>query len=61
MPLEWTELKEIYPTDFTVLTAGAEVAHRGDSWADILDAKVDLETRFSRSVGVNGWRVSSAG
>jgi bifunctional non-homologous end joining protein LigD len=41
-PLNWDELDKIYPTDFTVLTVPERVAHIGDIWANILEAKSDL-------------------
>jgi bifunctional non-homologous end joining protein LigD len=43
MPLRWSELGEVYPTDFTVLTAPERLGALGDPWAGILDAKTDLE------------------
>ena len=42
MPLRWDELDEVYPTDFTILTAPARIAELGDPWADILSYKHDL-------------------
>jgi bifunctional non-homologous end joining protein LigD len=42
MPLRWSELEEIYPPDFTILTAQERLAELGDLWAGILDAKHDL-------------------
>ncbi|GAB4322000.1 MAG: DNA ligase D [Dehalococcoidia bacterium] len=42
MPLRWDELDDVYPTDFTVLTAPDLVEARGDLWAGILDDKQDL-------------------
>ena len=42
MPLHWNELGEVYPSDFTLLTAPARLAAAGDLWADILEAKHDL-------------------
>ncbi|MYB43312.1 MAG: ATP-dependent DNA ligase [Chloroflexi bacterium] len=42
MPLRWAELDEVYPTDFTILTAPARIAEVGDPWADILAHKHDL-------------------
>ena len=42
MPLRWDELDEVYPTDFTILSAPARVAEAGDPWADILSHKHDL-------------------
>jgi bifunctional non-homologous end joining protein LigD len=43
MPVSWAELAQVYPTDFTLRTVPALLAERGDRWADILDAKEDLE------------------
>jgi len=43
MPLRWNELGDVYPTDFTILTASKRLGEVGDLWADILDAKHDLE------------------
>lgn len=43
MPLRWDELSDIYPSDFTILSAPGLLAERGDLWAGILDAKHDLE------------------
>ena len=42
MPLRWAELDEVYPTDFTILSAPARVTEVGDPWADILAHKHDL-------------------
>ena len=42
VPVRWDELDDLYPTDFTVLTAPARFAETGDLWAGILDAKQDL-------------------
>ncbi len=43
MPLRWDELRDVYPTDFTILTAPERLARVGDLWARILDAKHDLK------------------
>ena len=43
MPLRWDELPDVYPTDFTILTAPARVDEHGDLWAHILEARHDLE------------------
>jgi len=48
MPLRWDELREVYPTDFTILTAPQRLAEVGDLWADILDAKRDLRDVLER-------------
>ena len=42
MPVRWDELKQIYPSDFTILTAVDRVSKTGDLWAGILEAKHDL-------------------
>jgi bifunctional non-homologous end joining protein LigD len=42
MPVRWTELKEVYPSDFTILTAAERAEATGDLWAGILEAKHDL-------------------
>jgi bifunctional non-homologous end joining protein LigD len=42
MPLRWDELEDIYPPDFTILSAPKRLAETGDLWANILDAKHDL-------------------
>jgi bifunctional non-homologous end joining protein LigD len=42
MPLRWEELRDVYPSDFTILTAPGRVAELGDLWANILDEKHDL-------------------
>lgn len=43
MPLRWNELGDVYPTDFTILSAPHRLEQVGDLWAGILDAKHDLE------------------
>jgi bifunctional non-homologous end joining protein LigD len=42
MPVRWDELKQVYPSDFTILTAVDRVSKTGDLWARILEAKHDL-------------------
>ena len=42
MPLRWEELRDVYPTDFTILNAPDRLAEVGDLWANILDEKHDL-------------------
>jgi bifunctional non-homologous end joining protein LigD len=42
MPVDWQELEEIYPTDFTLRTVPDILEDRGDPWADILSSKHDL-------------------
>jgi bifunctional non-homologous end joining protein LigD len=43
IPLRWDELGNIYPTDFTILTVPERLEKTGDLWANILEAKIDLE------------------
>ncbi len=42
MPLRWSELDRVYPTDFTLETAPDRLREVGDLWEHILDAKTDL-------------------
>lgn len=43
MPLSWDELDDVYPTDFTIRTVPDIMARRDDPWADMLEAKTDLD------------------
>ena len=44
MPLRWEEVgRGVFPTDFTILTAPDRLRQVGDLWANILEAKRDLE------------------
>jgi DNA primase len=51
MPLRWTELGKIYPTEFHILNAHERVEQRGDLWAHVLDAKHDLATLINAVEG----------
>jgi len=42
MPVRWDELRDIYPPDFTILTAPERLRKAGDLWANILNEKHDL-------------------
>jgi DNA primase len=42
MPVRWDELRDMYPPDFTILTAPDRLAKTGDLWANILQEKHDL-------------------
>jgi bifunctional non-homologous end joining protein LigD len=42
MPVEWEQLEEVYPTDFTIRTVPDILEQQGDPWADILTSKQDL-------------------
>ena len=48
MPVRWDELDDVYPSDFTILTAPERLAHVGDLWADILQAKADVRGILDR-------------
>jgi bifunctional non-homologous end joining protein LigD len=54
MPLRWDELTDVYPADFTLLTAPDLLAARGDLWAGILDAKHDLQRLLDLGAGSEG-------
>ena len=47
VPLRWDELDKVYPTDFTILTVLERLVEVGDLWANILEAKIDLENLLS--------------
>ena len=49
MPITWQELSSVYPTDFTIFVAPERLAAVGDLWADILDAKHDLDALLARA------------
>ena len=42
-PLEWDELKDVYPSDFTIEVVVERLNKFGDLWADILKEKNDLQ------------------
>jgi bifunctional non-homologous end joining protein LigD len=42
MPLRWTDVGKVFPTDFTILTAPDRLRQVGDLWANILESKHDL-------------------
>jgi len=43
MPLRWDEVGKVFPTDFTILSAPERLRQVGDLWANILEAKHDLQ------------------
>jgi bifunctional non-homologous end joining protein LigD len=49
MPVRWDELKDTYPTDFTILSAMDRLEKTGDLWHDILDHKHDLAALLGSS------------
>jgi bifunctional non-homologous end joining protein LigD len=42
MPIKWNKLDQIFPTDFTILTAPDILKKSGDPWYGILEARQDL-------------------
>ncbi|HET9476402.1 MAG TPA: ATP-dependent DNA ligase, partial [Dehalococcoidia bacterium] len=42
MPLRWDELRDVYPPNFSILTAPERLAKTGDLWTNILAEKHDL-------------------
>ncbi|GAC1317265.1 MAG: DNA ligase D [Chloroflexota bacterium] len=42
MPLRWDEVGNVFPTDFTILTAPDRLRQTGDLWSGILASKHDL-------------------
>ena len=51
MPLRWTELERVYPTEFHILNAHERLEQHGDLWAHVLDAKHDLESLLAAVEG----------
>jgi bifunctional non-homologous end joining protein LigD len=49
-PINWDELKDVYPTDFNTLTLPNRLLQVGDRWHDILEHKNDLKALFNRPV-----------
>jgi bifunctional non-homologous end joining protein LigD len=49
MPIRWSDLEDgdVYPTQFSVRTAVKYLKGNGNSWADIMESKVDLNARLS--------------
>ena len=43
-PLGWNDLREVYPTDFTINTVPDLLAKQGDLWSDILEHRNQLKT-----------------
>lgn len=50
MPLDWSDLDDIYPTDFNIWTVPGLLAKRGDQWKEMLDHKNDLQSSFQRKL-----------
>jgi bifunctional non-homologous end joining protein LigD len=47
-PVDWDELKSIYPNNFNIKNIPGRIKERGDLWSDILDHKVDLRKLLLR-------------
>ena len=43
-PIEWDELDDVYPTDFTIENLPDRLNKIGDLWQDILASKNDLQS-----------------
>jgi len=43
MPLNWSELGKVYPSDFTIFNVPDKLTEKGDLWADIMESKKDLK------------------
>lgn len=48
MPILWEELGQVFPTDFTMLTAPQRLQEVGDLWANIFRSKRDLAEGFGQ-------------
>jgi bifunctional non-homologous end joining protein LigD len=44
MPVRWEDLRDVYPTDFTIHTVPDLAAKTGDLWSNILGQKHDLSS-----------------
>jgi bifunctional non-homologous end joining protein LigD len=51
MPLAWSEVGKVFPTDFTLLTAPDRLRTVGDLWGDVLLGKRDLAGLLERAPG----------
>jgi bifunctional non-homologous end joining protein LigD len=49
MPIEWKNIDEILPTDFTISNAPDLINKNGDSWHEILSDKQDIEKLISQA------------
>ncbi|MBX9949727.1 MAG: non-homologous end-joining DNA ligase [Candidatus Obscuribacterales bacterium] len=46
IPIAWSELEDIYPTDFNIRNVPERLERVGDLWEKILDEKVDLHKKL---------------
>jgi bifunctional non-homologous end joining protein LigD len=51
MPLDWDELEQVYPTDFTLHTVPDRLDAEGDAWAGILEARQNLAETVGAAEG----------
>lgn len=51
MPVNWDQLEQVYPTDFTLRSVPDILEEQGDPWANILSAKQDLGELVEQRVG----------
>jgi bifunctional non-homologous end joining protein LigD len=49
MPIKWEELKNILPTDFTIMNTFEFIKRAGNPWKDILQRKQDLNKILAKN------------
>lgn len=49
VPVRWEEVRDVYPTDFTMATVPERLLQVGDLWSDILEHRNDLASKISIS------------
>ncbi|MDW0169757.1 MAG: hypothetical protein QOA14_10945 [Nitrososphaeraceae archaeon] len=49
MPIEWKNIDEILPTDFTITNAPEQINKNGDTWQAMLSDKQDIEKLISQA------------
>jgi bifunctional non-homologous end joining protein LigD len=45
-PIDWSEVPDVYPSDFTIFTVPERLHKKGDPWQDILSHRNDLVSIF---------------
>jgi DNA primase len=46
-PILWSEIEDVFPTDFDIRTLPERLRKNGELWSDILDERNDLLTIFA--------------
>ena len=49
MPIDWKNIDEVHPTDFTITNAPDLIRKRGDAWYAILSDKQDIGKLISQA------------